>query len=115
MAARERYSLQWKKHHDIGLIFASTFVQARRHSLEYRMRVGEDILIPGSPVVYPELGMDFNPHSPISLVPICSAETTQLYALALYIRYIDGCSEQGSNYSRSIFGKNNLSTLSHMN
>lgn len=82
---------------------------------EYRMRVGQDILIPGSPVVYPELGMDFSPHSPISLVPICSAQTTQLYALALYVRYIDGCSEQGSHYSRSIFGKNNLSTLSHMN
>lgn len=56
---------------------------------EHGVGIGKDLPIPGSPGA---LGMDFSPITP-TLVPICSVQTSQLCALALCIKYIDGWNE----------------------
>lgn len=86
------------------------FVQVRRPSLGLEGGVEENILISASTALYPGLEMNFSPHSPPQ--PVCSAQTSQLYALAFYIRYVDGYSEwesmRDSNYSRSMFRKKKI-------
>lgn len=60
----------------------SAFIEAKRHSLGLEREVEKDILILGSTRVCPGCGMDFSLQSS-PVVPVRSAQTSQLYALAL--------------------------------